>query len=75
MAIQGVNPSLDLKLPDLKVEETDNLADQWKNIRRKKAEREVLRDPALAKKLMAVQASPVYNSKGEVIQTTGFNVS
>lgn len=74
MAIQGANPLPDLKVPEAKVEKSD-MANEWKNIRRKRAEREVLKDPALAKKLLAAQASPVYNSRGEIIQSTGFNVS
>jgi predicted RecB family nuclease len=74
MAIEGVTPSLDLKLPETrKVESSDSLANEMKDIRRKRAERELLQDPKLAKKLMAAQASPIYNSNGEIIQATGFN--
>lgn len=73
MAIQGVAPSVDLKVPERKVEDADSLANEMKNIRRKRAERELLQDPSLAKKLMAVQASAIYNSNGELIQATGFN--
>lgn len=76
MAIQGATPLTDFKAPEAKVEKIDNnMADEWKSIRRKRVERELLKDPSLAKKLMAVQASPVYNSRGEIIQTTGFNIS
>jgi putative ubiquitin-RnfH superfamily antitoxin RatB of RatAB toxin-antitoxin module len=74
MAIQGVTPSVDFKAAEnSKVERADSLANEMKNIKRKRAERELLQDPKLAKKLMAAQASPIYNSNGEIIQTTGFN--
>lgn len=74
MAIQGVETSPDLKLPELKVEHGESLANEMKDIKRQRAEREVLRDVSLAKKLVAIKASPVYNSSGEIIQATGFNV-
>lgn len=44
-------------------------ADQMKAIRKAKLNRQVLADPSMAGKLVAVSSSPVYNAKGDLIQT------
>jgi len=57
-----------------KVEETSKMvsqADQMKAIRKAKLNRQVLADPSMAGKLVAMSSSPVYNAKGDLIQTVG----
>ncbi len=46
-------------------------AQEMKNIRKQRLEREVMVDPSKAKKLVKLEASPVYNAQGKVIQATG----
>lgn len=46
-------------------------ADEMKNIRKQRLQREVMVDPSKAKKLIKLEASPVYNAQGKVIQSTG----
>lgn len=77
MAVEGVLSGLaqELTAVQRKVEDSDSIADQWKNIRRQRVQREVMKDPKLAMKLVALEASPIYNSKGEIIQSTGLDVS
>jgi HD-like signal output (HDOD) protein len=47
------------------------MAQTMKNIRKAHLRRQVLADPTMAQKLVAVEASPVYNSRGELIQSVG----
>lgn len=54
-------------------EKDNSLSDSMKEIRKAKLRRQVFSDPALAQKLVAVEASPTYNSRGELIQSLGFN--
>ncbi|MDK2957677.1 MAG: hypothetical protein PWQ57_3175 [Desulfovibrionales bacterium] len=49
-------------------QEQESQADFIKDIRKRKLRREVYADPSLAMKLVKVEASPVYNAKGELIQ-------
>lgn len=49
----------------------DNIANEVKEIGKRRLARKVLEDPSLAKKMPALQASPVYNSRGEIIQSLG----
>lgn len=60
---------------ELKMQPTgqDSLNDSMKEIRKARLRRRVLSDPSLAQKLVAIEASPVYNSKGELIQSLGFS--
>ncbi|BBD06813.1 hypothetical protein [Desulfovibrio ferrophilus] len=51
----------------------DSLSDSMKEIRKAKLRRQVYADPALAQKLVAVEASPTYNSSGKLIQSLGFS--
>lgn len=46
----------------------NNTANEWKNIRKARLQRMVMQDPSLAGKLVATEASPVYNAKGDLIQ-------
>jgi hypothetical protein len=46
----------------------ESAADDMKNIRKQRMQRKVLEDPSLAGKMVATQASPVYNAKGDLIQ-------
>ncbi|QJT08904.1 hypothetical protein [Oceanidesulfovibrio marinus] len=44
------------------------IAEQMKAIKKARLQRMVYQDPGLAKQLVATEASPVYNAKGEIIQ-------
>lgn len=46
-------------------------AQEMKDIRKQRMLREVMVDPSKAKELVKVEASPVYNAKGKVIQSAG----
>jgi hypothetical protein len=50
---------------------SNDLANEVKEIGKARLARKVLEDPSLAKKMPALQASPVYNSRGEIIQSLG----
>jgi hypothetical protein len=43
-------------------------ADMMKSIAKARLRRQVLTDPSLAQKLVSVEASPVYNARGSLIQ-------
>ncbi|MBG0775466.1 MAG: hypothetical protein H0S85_03425 [Desulfovibrionaceae bacterium] len=47
------------------------MANQMKDVRKQRLRRMVMQDPSLAKRLVAAEASPVYNAKGELIQSLG----
>lgn len=75
-----VNASLNIKeMP--KPEKTgelnnsgDAMANEMKDIRKARLQRQVMADPSLAGKLVATEASPTYNAKGEVIQALSSNL-
>ena len=46
----------------------DSMANEMKEIRKAKLQRQVMSDPSLAGKLVATEASPQYNASGELIQ-------
>jgi hypothetical protein len=46
-------------------------SDEMKNIRKQRLQREVMVDPSKARELVKLEASPVYNANGQVIQSTG----
>jgi HD-like signal output (HDOD) protein len=46
-----------------------SMAEEMKNIRKMRLSRKVLQDPSLASKLVVAQNSPVYNMRGELLQT------
>lgn len=46
-------------------------SDTMKEISKARLRRRVLANPELATKLVALEASPVYNSNGRLIQATG----
>ncbi len=48
--------------------ESNNFADQMKSIRKVRLQREVLENPEMARRLVKVEATGVYNAKGDVIQ-------
>lgn len=48
-----------------------SIANQMKEIRKAVLRRRVFANPQLAARLVALEASPVYNSKGELIQSLG----
>ncbi len=78
MAIHGVvEPQVTkFDVPDDtgKVKEASSFADEMKNIRKQRLRRQVFEDVKMAGKLVAVEASPVYNAKGQLIQALGSNL-
>ena len=50
------------------LETHSSVADQMKSIRKVRLQREVLEDPEMARQLVKVEASGVYNAKGDVVQ-------
>ncbi|SDB23096.1 hypothetical protein SAMN05660653_01131 [Desulfonatronum thiosulfatophilum] len=48
--------------------EGNSQADAMKNIRKARLQRQVLQDPAILSKLVAMETTPVYNAKGDVVQ-------
>jgi len=55
-------------------ENSRSMASMVKDVRKARMQRELYAKPELAGKMVAVQASPVYNSKAELIQSTGLNL-
>jgi HD-like signal output (HDOD) protein len=49
----------------------ESLAAQMKDVKKARLHREALADPSLYAKLVKAEASPVYNSRAELIQGTG----
>lgn len=78
--IGSVEAMKNFKVEKLDVESKpreDNLANEMKDIRKARLQRKVFQDPSLANKLVATENSPVYNTKGTVIQalsTMGIDV-
>ena len=74
MNISMDNPALPIKTPETprQVEKPNNsgdaLANEMKDIRKAKLQRQVMSDPSLAGKLVATEASPQYNASGALIQ-------
>lgn len=52
----------------------DALANEMKDIHKARLRRQVMADPSLAGKLVATEASPMYNARGEVIQAISTNL-
>ncbi len=52
----------------------NSLANEMKQIRKARLHRQALQDPSLHGKLVATEASPVYNAKGEMIQALSANL-
>ncbi len=50
-----------------------SLANDLKNLRRKRLQRKIYQDPNMVKELVRLEASPVYNARGEVIQAVTTN--
>lgn len=70
MAVNGVNTNPVLEA-DRPTKDPANWSNEMKNIRKQRLRRQVLQDPSLATKLVSVENSPVYNSRGELIQSVG----
>jgi hypothetical protein len=43
-------------------------ADAMKNIRKARLQRQTLQDPSMIAKLVAMETTPVYNAKGDIVQ-------
>jgi mRNA-degrading endonuclease toxin of MazEF toxin-antitoxin module len=48
--------------------QSTNLADQIKDLRKVRLQRQVMENPELARELVKVEATGTYNAKGDVIQ-------
>lgn len=70
MALSPVNTD-HVKRVEMQPNDRESLAQTMKDVRKARLRRQVLADPTMAQKLVAVEASPVYNSKGELIQSVG----
>ena len=76
MEISGISPKIEMPKPDAAGTDTpqklensgDKLADEMKDVRKARLQRQVMADPSLAGKLVATEASPTYNAKGSMIQ-------
>jgi hypothetical protein len=56
------------KVEQARKDDNGSLANEMKQIRKARLHRQAFQDPSLYRKLVAAEASPVYNAKGEVIQ-------
>lgn len=72
MAINAVNRNPVLEA-DHATKDPSDWSNEMKNIRKQRLRRQVLQDPSMAARLVAVENSPVYNSRGELIQSLGVN--
>lgn len=48
-----------------------DVAEQMKSIRKARLRRQVFSNPELARELVKVESSAVYNTKGQIVQTVG----
>ncbi|MEW5773661.1 MAG: hypothetical protein AB1916_09070 [Thermodesulfobacteriota bacterium] len=67
----GTDPGVALHRPG---ESDRSLVAMMKDVRKARLQREIYSRPELAGKLVALEASPVYNSKAELIQSTGLSL-
>lgn len=67
----GTDPGVELHQSG---ESGNSLMEAMKQVRKAKLHREIYARPELAGKLVALEASPVYNSKAELIQSTGLSL-
>lgn len=78
MEISGLSQSMvqprqqgaEQKLGEQQKSGAESNANEIKNIKRAKMEREVLADPSRAGELVATKSTPTYNTNGSVIQAT-----
>lgn len=73
MALQAVNPVHGAGSGLRQPRQASDI-ELMKEISKKQLRRKVYDHPELARKLVVVESSPVYNSKGELIPTLGFRV-
>lgn len=62
--------NLELMLEEAKKKDA-SAANEMKDIRKQRLQREVMVDPSKASDLVKLEASPVYNAQGKVIQSAG----
>ncbi len=55
-------------------ERNQSAADEMKAIHKARLSRKVFQDPSLASKLVVAQNSPVYNTRGELLQAVSTNL-
>lgn len=71
MALSGIGSIPAKGYDTFTIDRQESLADSMKDIRKRSLQRKVLADPQMATKLIAIEASPVYNSRGELIPSVG----
>ncbi|MFK4766106.1 hypothetical protein ACI3L3_15165 [Desulfobaculum sp. SPO524] len=71
MAISSISNASTNGWEVLSADRQKSLANSMKDIQKAKLQREVYADPGMAARLIAIEASPVYNSKGELIPSVG----
>lgn len=74
MSVNGVTLGTDPGVALHQSRESGSMVETMKQVRKAKMHRELYARPELAGKLVALEVSPVYNSKAELIQSTGFNL-
>lgn len=81
MDISGVGPKLEMpkqtaeqNAPEQLKQSGNALANEMKDIKKARLQRQVMADPSLAGKLVATEASPTYNAEGSVIQAVSSNL-
>lgn len=70
MELQTVQPTGQQPVSGNGVEQ----AEVMKNIRKARLQRQVLSDPSLASKLVAVETTATYNASGSLVQAVGGNL-
>lgn len=73
MNMPTVNPTISetLKVQPAEVnvnEGNQSQAEAMKNIRKARLQRQVLQDPSVLGRLVALETTPVYNAKGDIVQ-------
>jgi len=69
--MEGISVSAILSVPS---SSANDLANEMKNIHKGRLNRQVYEHPELAGKLVAMKASPVYNTRGDIIQAVSNHI-
>ena len=72
MEMPKINPAV-MEIPKAQPAETvsregQSQAESVKNIRKARLQRQVLQDPTVISKLVAMETTSVYNAKGDIVQ-------
>lgn len=65
----NVLETMKVQAPEANVKnDQQSQAEAMKNIRKARLNRQVLQDPSVLAKLVALETTPVYNAKGDIVQ-------